>query len=121
MKLKDIVKEYYGNDLDNLINKIPDQAIEIIDELIQMFDLKLNSTPPAYMRVIIFNNQDNLFLDRYNISLNIIETLEHHVKYAIRIVDYISNEGVITSKELLYTKTEDFNIFYDELSKFIEG
>ena len=36
-------------------------------------------------------------------------------------IAFQSNEKVITSKELLYTKTEDFNIFYDKLSKFIEG
>lgn len=121
MTFKDEVRDTYGTDLNDILVNIPDQAIEIIDQLINMFNLKLNRILPAYMREIIFNNQDNLFLDRYNISLNIVETLEHHVKYAIRIVEYISNEEVITSKELLYTKTEDFNIFYDKLSKFIEG
>ena len=121
MTFKDKIKDAYGTALNDLLVNIPDQAIEIIDQLINMFNLKLNSILPAYMGIIIFNNQGNLFLDRYNISLRIAETYAHHVKYTIRIADYISNEGVITSKELLYTKTEDFNIFYDELSKFIEG
>ena len=121
MTFKDKVRDTYGTDLNDILVNIPDQAIEIIDQLINMFNLKLNRILPAYMREIIFNNQDNLFLDRYDISLNIAGTYGYRVKYAIRIVDYISCEGATTSKRLFYTIAEDFNIFYDELSKFIKG
>lgn len=121
MTFKDEVRDTYGTDLNDVLVNIPDQVTEIIDQLINMFNLKLNSIPPAYMRIIIFNNnKGSLFLDRYYISLNIEETYGR-VKYAIRIVDYIPHEGVTPPKVLFYTIVEDFNIFYDELSKFIEG
>lgn len=121
MTFKDEVRDAYGTDLNDVLVNIPDQATEIIDQLINMFSLKLNSTPPAYKRIIIFNNQDNLFLDRYYISLNIVGIYGYRVKYTIRIVDYIPHEGVTTPKVLLYKIADDFNIFYDKLSKFIEG
>lgn len=119
MTFKDEVRDAYDTDLNDVLVSIPDQVTEIIDQLINMFSLKLDSFTPAYMRVIIFNNQDNLFLDRYDISLNIAGTYGYRVKYAIRIVDYVPHEGV--PKLLFYTIAEDFNIFYDKLSKFIEG
>lgn len=119
MTFKDEVRDVYGTDLNDVLVNIPDQATEIIDQLINMFSLKLNSTFPA--RIIIFNNQDNLFLDRYYISLNMVGTYGYRVKYTIRIVDYIPHEGGTTPKVLLYKIAEDFNIFYDKLSKFIEG
>lgn len=121
MTFKDEVRDAYGTDLNDVLVNIPDQATEIIDQLINMFSLKLNSTPPAYMRTIIFNNKGSLLLDRYYISLNIVGTYGYRAKYAIRIVDYIPHEGVTTPKVLFYTIAEDFNIFYDKLSKFIEG
>lgn len=120
MTFKDEVRDAYGTDLNDVLVNIPDQATEIIDQLINMFSLKLNSTLPAYKRIIKFNNQDNLFLDRYYIGLNIAGTYGR-VKYAIRIVDYIPHEGATTPKVLAYKIADDFNIFYDKLSKFIEG
>ena len=120
MTFKDEVRSTYGTDLNDVLVNIPDQATEIIDQLINMFSLKLSSIPPAYMRIIIFNNnKGSLFLDRYYISLNIDGTYGYRVKYAIRIVDYMPHEGVTTPKVLFYTIAEDFNIFYDKLSKFI--
>ena len=122
MTFKDEVRDTYGTDLNDVLVNIPDQATDIIDQLINMFNLKLSRIPPAYMRIIIFNNnKGSFFLDRYYISLNIEGTYGYRVKYAIRIVDYIPHEGVTTPKVLFYTIAEDFNIFYDELSKFIEG
>lgn len=121
MTFKDEVRDAYGTDLNDVLVNIPDQATEIIDQLINMFSLKLNSTPPAYKRTIIFNNQDNLFLDRYNIRLDMAGTYGYRVKYAILIVDYMPYKGVLMPKRLFNTVAEDFNIFYDKLSKFIEG
>ena len=121
MTFKDEVRAVYGTDLnDDVLVNIPDQATEIIDQLINMFSLKLNSTFPAYKRKIIFNNRDNLFLNRYEISLGMIGTYGYRVKYVIRIVDYMPYKGAPTPKRLFYTVAEDFNIFYDKLSKFIE-
>lgn len=120
MTFKDVVRDAYGTDLNEVLVNIPDQATEIIDQLIQMFSLKLNSTPPAYKREIMFNNQDNLFLDRYVINLHIAGIYGYRVRYAIRIGDYMPYKGASMSKILFYTIAEDFNIFYDELSKFIE-
>ena len=119
MTFKDEVRDVYGTDQNDVLVNIPDQATEIIDQLINMFSLKLNSTFPAYKRKIIFNNRDNLFLNRYEISLG-IGTYGYRVKYAIRIVDYMPYKGAPTPKRLFYTVAEDFNIFYDKLSKFIE-
>ena len=116
MTFKDEVRDAYGTDLNAVLVNIPDQATEIIDQLINMFSLKLNSIPPAYKRIIIFNNQDNLFLDRYNIRLGMAGSYGYRVKYSIIIEDWVP-----TSKRLFYTEAEDFNIFYDKLSKFIEG
>lgn len=121
MTFKDEVRDTYGTDLNDVLVNIPDQATEIIDQLINMFSLKLNNTPPAYKRKIIFNNRDNLFLNRYEISLGMAGTYEYRVEYAIRIVDYMPYKGALAPKKLFYTVAEDFNIFYDKLSKFIEG
>ena len=122
MTFKDEARAVYGTDLnDDVLVNIPAQATEIIDQLINMFSLKLNSTFPAYERKIIFNNRDNLFLNRYEISLGMSGTYGYRVKYAIRIVDYMPYKGAPMPKRLFYTVAEDFNIFYDKLSKFIEG
>lgn len=121
MTFKDEVRAAYGTDLNDVLVNIPDQATEIIDQLINMFSLKLNSASSAYARTIIFNNQGNLFLDRYDISLGMAGTYGYRVKYTIRIVDYMPYKGVPTPKMLFYTAEEDFNVFYDKLSKFIEG
>lgn len=93
MTFKDEVRDVYGTDLNDVLVNIPDQATEIIDQLINMFSLKLNSTHPANKQIIIFNNQDNLFLDRYEISLGMAGTYGYRVKYAIRIVDYMPYKG----------------------------
>ena len=121
MTFKDEVRDAYVTDLNDVLVNIPDQATEIIDQLINMFSLKLNNNPPAYKRIIIFNNLGNLFLDRYNIRLEMAGTYGYRVKYTILIVDYTPYKGALTPKKLFYTVAEDFNIFYDKLSKFIEG
>ena len=116
MKLKDTVKEYYGNDLDNLINRIPVKVIEIIDELIQMFDLKLVRVRrvPVNMQAIIFNNDLNLFKNCYSISITILNN--DGLEYRIQIADFNSHK-----LKVLFNETfDDFNTLYSKLLKFIE-
>ena len=116
MKLKDIVKEYYGNDLDNLINKIPVKVIEIIEELIQMFDLKLVKVRrvPVSMLAIIFNNDANLFKNCYSISITILNN--DGLEYRIQIADFNSPK----LKVLFDEKSDDFSTLYNKLLKFTE-
>lgn len=116
MKLKDTVKEYYGNDLDNLINRIPVKVIEIIDELIQMFDLKLVRVRrvPVNMLAIIFNNDLNLFKNCYSISITILNN--DGLEYRIQIADFNSHK-----LQVLFNETSgDFSTLYSKLLKFIE-
>ena len=40
MTFKDEVRDAYGTDLNDVLVNIPDQATEIIDQLINMFSLK---------------------------------------------------------------------------------
>lgn len=116
MKLKDTVKEYYGNDLDNLINRIPVKVIEIIDELIQMFDLKLVRVRrvPVNMLAIIFNNDLNLFKNCYSISITIFNN--DGLNYRIQIADFNSHK----LKVLFNETSDDFSTLYSKLLKFIE-
>lgn len=116
MKLKDTVKEYYGNDLDNLINRIPVKVTEIIDELIKMFDLKLVRVRrvPVNMQAIIFNNDLNLFKNCYSISITILNN--DGLEYRIQIADFNSPK-----LKILFNETSgDFSTLYSKLLKFIE-